>query len=472
MELTLTFDGNEPLYMQLYLHIRRLIQSGYFKNGAKLPSIRSLKQQLNVSKITVETAYHMLLEEGYVVSKERSGFIVAQSPLSPSLKPSIQADQAPDRSLQLQAIEDDAVDDLIDFNLLTIDGDSFPFRRWKSIVHEALSLHAQSIHQYGDVRGEYGLREALTHYLRKSRGVVCEPDQIIVGTGISYSVQLLSKLLEDHDKIGIEKPGIAQIHSFFAQSRFHLTPLPMEDSQLLELELEHKQIRLLYVTPSHRPTGDPLPYAARLLLLQWVSKQHGYIIEDDYDGELRLHGRSVPALQGLDTQGVVIYIGTFSKVFTPALRMNYMVLPPSLAQKVPSLTSYLSCPSRIDQWAMQLFITRGYWYRHLRRIRKIYREKQEKLVQLLRDYLPASVGVEGSKAGLHIELSMPAAFNVEQMTDMARREGVLVYGSQDEQGDSALDKPKIYIGFGGIKEQDMERGVQRLTKAWSSIFGS
>ncbi|WP_308634924.1 MocR-like pyridoxine biosynthesis transcription factor PdxR [Paenibacillus silvisoli] len=470
MDLALDLAGTEPLYLQVYSQIRALILTGAIREGTKLPSIRSLMQQLSISKTTVETAYHMLIEEGYVISKERSGLIVASSTFSVSEGMTGHSVQREARQVSKERSIPFSSDDPIDFSLLNVDGDSFPFRIWRSIVNESLSLHAQSIHQYGDVRGEYELRESLTHYLRKSRGVVCEPEQIIIGSGIASSIQLLARLLDGYGSIAVELPSIAQVGDMFAQHRFQLVPVTMDDSGRLKQELEQHRVRLLYVTPSHRPTGDPLPYACRQQLLQWAKEHNGYIIEDDYDGELRLFGRPVPALQGLDAHGSVIYIGTFSKVFTPAMRMNYMVLPPSLVQQLPELRHAMSCPSRIDQWAMQLLISRGHWYRHLRRIRKIYRKKQQRLLQLLRMHFPDSVHAEGSKAGLHIELSIKAAgLNADRLIELASQEGVLVYGSQHTDVRAASGHPKIYLGFGGMTEKNMERGVLKLRSAWSAV---
>jgi GntR family transcriptional regulator / MocR family aminotransferase len=214
----------------------------------------------------------------------------------------------------------------IDFNLLAVDGESFPIRAWKSAMADAISLHSQNIHHYGDPRGEFVLRESLAQYLQKSRGVICSPEQIIIGNGISYSIQLLSRLLGETE-VGIEKSGIAQVREIFTQNNFQITPISMHEIKLLEQELEGSNIRHLYLTPSHRSSGDLLPYAIRLRMLQWAKQNEGYLIEDDYDGELRLYGKPIPSLQSLDSDGVVVYVGTFSKVFTPALRMNYMVLP-------------------------------------------------------------------------------------------------------------------------------------------------
>ncbi|WP_189017626.1 MocR-like pyridoxine biosynthesis transcription factor PdxR [Paenibacillus marchantiophytorum] len=453
--------------MQLYTYIRSLIQDGAIKDGEKLPSIRSLKGQLNISKTTIETAYHMLLEEGYVFSKQRSGLIVVNPLLPQPANRSASLNEPTGSDLSRTQVDNK---DHIDFNLLTVDGESFPIRIWKSIIGESLSNHCQFIHQYGESHGEYSLRESISTYLRNSRGVTCSPEQIVIGSGISYSVQLLSRLIGERSFIGIEKHGIAQVRQVFSQNNFHLIPISMHDDQHFENVLTKNKINILYVTPSHRPTGSPLPFGKRQEMLQWAYKNNGYIIEDDYDGELRLSGKPVPSLQGLDKNGVVIYIGTFSKVFTPALRLNYMILPPSLLEKLQNLDYILSGPSRIDQWAMQLFISRGHWYRHLRRMRKLYRIKHDFLVQLLHRHLPASVRVEFSGSGLHIELSITTKISTEKLIELARNEGVLVYGGQDAQTHSDQNEAKIYLGFGGIKEKDMERGVLLLKKAWSEVL--
>lgn len=469
IELTLSFDDNSPLYRQLYNHIRFLIQHGILTDGMKLPSIRSLVQQLHISKTTVETAYHMLVEEGYVISKERSGLIVVHS---------YQAFPTNNSDSFINKIEENKLDikskntheNIIDFSLLTIDVDSFPLRLWKSVIGESLTLHNQSFHEYGDAQGEYPLRESLAQYLHNSRGVICSPEQIVIGSGISYSIQLLSRLLGENISVGIEKSGIAQVRNIFTQNRFEIVPVSLDRHDELEQELDSKKIRLLYVTPSHRPTGEALPYTIRQQMLKWAYENNSYLIEDDYDGELRLSGKPLPSLQGLDKNDAVIYIGSFSKVFTPALRLNYMVLPQHLLTKLKSLNQILSCPSRSNQWAMQLFISRGHWYRHLRRMRKIYRLKHDTLVQIISHNMPDSVQINSSGSGLHIELSIDTNVSVEKLIELARNEGVLVYGSQDPQLPSNSSKPNIYLGFGGIKEGEMVLGVQLLKKAWFSVL--
>ncbi|WP_219838152.1 PLP-dependent aminotransferase family protein [Paenibacillus sp. R14(2021)] len=457
--------------MQLYRYIRALIQEGSLAHGGKLPSIRALMRELQISKTTVETAYHMLLEEGYVQSKERSGLTVlnpqpGQAPNPPGKRFN---DERVHTALAQASIGESDKEALVDFSLLTIDGDSFPIRQWKSILGEALSNHSQSVHQYGEAYGELPLRESLAAYLRHSRGVMCAPEQIIVGTGFSSSLHLLSRLLGENCRVGIEEPSIAQVRHMFNQHRFQIVPFSVEALETGRLDTDKLQI--LYATPSHRPAGEPMPYGLRRQLLQWAYENKGYIIEDDYDGELRLSGKPIPSLQGLDAHGAVIYIGSFSKVFTPAVRMNYMVLPSDLLEKLHTLKPLVSSPSRIEQWAMELFISRGHWYRHLRRMRKVYRLKQDVLVQLLRSEMPESVRIEVSSSGLHLELTVETEVDAAALIELARQAGVLVYGSQDSGVDATGKEARIYLGFGGIKVNEMEQGIRLLKHAWSTVLG-
>ncbi|RIX60559.1 PLP-dependent aminotransferase family protein [Paenibacillus nanensis] len=437
--------------MQLYRHLRTLIHEGVLKDGTKLPSILSLRNQIKVSKTTIETAYHMLLEEGYVYSKERSGLYV--------IHPGPPVSSDPPRKTAA-----------IDFSLLAVDKASFPMRLWKAAVGESLLLLSESIHQYGDPFGEQGLRDSLAHYLRSSRGVVCSPEQIVIGSGFSYVLQLLSKLFGKQTKVGMERYSIAQVRTIFDQHPFHIVPFVVDENKVQLPSDEAGGLRLLYTTPSHRPAGAPLPYAHRLKMLQWAYENDGFIIEDDYDGELRISGKPVPAIQGLDRGDRVIYIGTFSKAFTPAIRINYMVLPRRLLHSLQSMPYTLSPPSRIDQTAVGLLLSRGHWYRHLRRMNQIYRKKYELLASCVQENMPQSVTIHNSGTALHMHLSVEAPVPSAILVEAARKEGVIVYESQDPDSESACGLSSIYLGFGGLDESEIRLGVQRLKSAWSSFL--
>ncbi|MGO4344720.1 PLP-dependent aminotransferase family protein [Paenibacillus sp. MCAF9] len=470
MDINLSEEEQGPVYLVLYRHLRKLIQSGALADGTKLPSIRSLREQSKLSKTTIETAYHMLLEEGYAVSKPRAGLFVIQSQLTPAaamVHTEILEEKASIHRHSIPLPTQNGT--VIDFSLLAVDGESFPIRAWKSVLHDALSHHASNVHQYGDPRGEYDLRLQLSYYLKRSRGVNCTPEQIIIGSGFSYSTQILAKLLNGASTIAVEEAGIAQVRAAFQQHGYNVAPVPVHNMENFVSILVDKQIQILYVTPSHRPNGSSLPYSTRQLLLHWASTNSAYIIEDDYDGEFRYSGKTIPSLQGMDHQGSVIYIGTFSKAFTPALRMNYMVVPTQLLSKLQAIEHTLTSPSRIDQWAMQLFMERGHWYRHVRKVRNLYRKKRAKLLQLIDTYLPEHVQVHGDSAGMHVEIAVQTTCSAEELIKLAASEDVYVYAAQDTPilpGRFA----RLYLGFGGVNEKEMERGLRRLVKAWAGAL--
>jgi len=202
-------------------------------------------------------------------------------------------------------------------------------------------------------------------------------------------------------------------------------------------------------------------------LLHWAATNQVYVIEDDYDGEFQYRDRPVPSLQGADQYGVVIYMGTFSKAFTPALRMNYMVLPEQLLIKLHSMEHVLSCPSRMDQLAMSVFMERGHWYRHIRRTRKRYRAKRDYLVKLIEEHLSPFTQAKVDSVGLHIEIKVRAKHSRSKLIELAYQEGVLLYGPQYEGQYQEGEQSKIYLGFGGVSDDEMEKGILLMKKAWA-----
>ncbi|WP_337102875.1 MocR-like pyridoxine biosynthesis transcription factor PdxR [Paenibacillus sp. YIM B09110] len=471
MDITLHPNDTGALYLQLYKRIKTLIQDGIVQNGTKLPSVRTLCKQLGVSKTTVETAYQMLLEEGYAASKPRSGLYVIHHHYGqhPRVSSYPHNNEPARQQYEQNAKPQDAV---IDFSLLTVDGESFPLRQWRSALAESLAANSRFIHEYGEPQGEHSLREQLARYLTNSRGAVCTAEQIVVGTGISNSIHVLSRLLGEGLSVGVEAYGIAQVRTIFEQNQLKLIPIQGEGEhhELTFEQLERSTLQALYLTPSHRPAGSPLPYKTRQQLLQWAQASGSYIIEDDYDGEFRYYGKTIPSLQGMDRHDSVIYLGTFSKSFTPALRMSYMVLPPKLMEKLNDLTHILTCPSRIDQWAMELFMEKGHWYRHIRKMRQVYRRKHERLIACIERCLPGKALVTSDHAGLHIELTLEASCSAERLIELAAAAGVRVYGLQNPDLPGLNDKPKLYLGFGGITDSEMSHGIQLLSEAWSPTW--
>jgi len=460
-------EPESPLYLRIYKQIREQIVCGGIPGNTRLPSVKALQLQLNISKTPIETAYQMLSAEGFVYSKPRSGYYSVDMGAAHTTKIAISSDADSVQSPEQPTIREYA----IDFHPGSVDDEMFPIRTWKRMLNLALEDYSRSIGKSGGMMGEIGLRRALAEYLRSSRGVACSPEQIVVGTGISYSMDLLAKLLDGIDNVAYEEPGFEQVRDQLLSHGYNLIPIPVDSESFQIKRLEDSKAQMIYVTPSHQfPTGRVMPYADRERLLHWADKSHAYIIEDDYDGEFRYFGKPIPSLQSLDRQGRVIYIGTFSKAFTPALRMNYMVLPKSLMSKLTKMRHCLSCPSRIEQWAMQAFIEQGHWYRHIRRMRNRYSRKHDRIIERIRATFGDRVEITGHSAGLHIQITVRTELGAKDLLLLAADKGVRVYDFRQmwmKPHDAGY--PSIYLGFAGLNESDLDKGIRLLKEAWSDI---
>ncbi|WP_276357952.1 PLP-dependent aminotransferase family protein [Cohnella caldifontis] len=480
MEGAATFDimlpesDGQPVYQRLYEQIRDRIRSGEIADGARLPSVRALQDQLNTSKTPIETAYQMLIAEGYVVSRPRSGLYVSNPYPAPTPEmtgvprtPESTVGISPAHTLHASS----GKQAVIDFDPARLDAEAFPLRIWSKMLREAFEAHANEIGNYGDPMGEYGLRAELADYLRSSRGVRCTPEQIAVGTGMAHSIDLLTHLLKDVRLVAMEEPGYHLVRNQLQLNGRDIVPIPLGDKGLALDVLEESRAQAVYVTPSHQfPTGFILPYPERKRLLEWADRNGAYVIEDDYDGEFRYVGKPIPSLQGLDEQGRVVYIGTFSKAFTPALRMNYMVLPMELAEQLARMPHEAACPpARAEQWAMQRFMAEGHWYRHIRKIRGIYRKKHAHLIGLIHERLGPRVEITGQNAGLHLQLTLQESRSSDELIGLAAQAGVRVYDLRKMWMDEERrlsDEPRLYLGFAGLKLKDMEKGIRLLEQAW------
>ncbi|MBB3111140.1 GntR family transcriptional regulator/MocR family aminotransferase [Paenibacillus phyllosphaerae] len=474
LNLNLASGQEQPLYLQLYQQIRNQIRSGAIAYGSRLPSIRALQNQLNISKTPIETAYQMLIAEGYAISKPRSGLFVMNMLSAPSSATFTDMDVAVKSPSSPVAPADEQQKLLIDFRASTTDEQQFPLRLWRQMLHHALDQAGEQLCKHGDAQGEASFRSVLADYLRKSRGVQCDPDQIVVGSGIRYSMNLLCALFEDRRTIAYEDPGYRVAQLLLERRGFEIVAVPVRERGIVIEALLETQADAVYVTPSHQfPTGTVMPYSDREQLLHWANNRNAYVIEDDYDGEFRYHGKPIPSLQGLDRSGRVIYIGTFSKAFTPAIRMNYMVLPAELAERARQMRLLLDAPSRIEQWAMQAFIEKGHWFRHIRRMRSSYRKKHHLLLEQLEAAFGTSVQVTGHNAGLHIQLTVRTSLSVLELVELAADEGVGVYDLERMQAirkQTYSGYPHIYLGFGGLQESQIIEGVRLLHRAWRTVL--
>ena len=453
------FVPGVPLYEQLYRHVAAAIRSGELAPGEKLPSKRQLCATLGVSMSTVETAYSMLTAEGYLLSRPRSGYTVAQViPLT--LSAPAEAPPAEERAPSPWRYH---------FSTGAVDTSVFPFSSWARISKEAVYENPELL-QRGHPQGDLPLRAALADLLSQYRGVRCHPDQIVLGAGADYLFSILLQLLPEHTHAALEDPGYPAAYATLRHHGRTAVPIPVDAEGMDPEALERSPATLCYVTPSHQfPLGVTMPVGRRSRLLQWAgAAENRYLIEDDYDSEFRYTSRPIPAMQGLDRQGKVVYLGTFSRSIAPAIRAAYMILPPALLSRYraefPSLASTVS---RFEQESLRRFVVQGLYARHLRRVSNLYRRKCAILTDAL-SAIPGAV-LSGHHAGLHFLLTVPGRTEEELVTAAAAR-SIRIH-PLSQYCHSAPPLPStVVLGFAGLTEEELAEAARELCAAFSQNF--
>lgn len=458
-------SSNIPLYEQLYLFIKKEIIGGRLQFGTKLPSKRKLADFLKISQNTVETAYEQLTAEGYVSAYPRRGYFVK----------AYEELEYVQTSHHLQEKTKKTQENIkYNFHPSAIDTENFPFSRWRKHAKNTIDKENHSLLLLGDSQGEMELRQEIAHYLYHSRGVQCSPDQIIVGAGLEILLQQLLPLFDENTVYGVEDPGyhlILQILKGFPNEAYSLEV----DEEGMKVEtIYHKNINVVYVTPTHHfPYGTVLSVNRRTKLLKWaIAEKKRYIIEDDYDSEFRYSGKSIPSLQSMDLGEKVIYLGAFSKSLMPSIRISYMVLPKLLLQQYKEESSVFqsSSVSRIDQHILSQFLKEGDFERHLNRMRKIYRRKLEKVLELLKPHQD-KLSIIGEHSGFHIVLVVNNGMSEEKLIQKATEADIKIYPlSTYSLGNKSEKPPQIVLGFAGIPEDELEGAVQLLLKCWGFDF--
>ncbi|WP_172251071.1 PLP-dependent aminotransferase family protein [Saccharibacillus deserti] len=478
LELTplLNPERDEPLYAQLYTYVREEIREQRLVPGRRLPSQRSLARHLGVSRNTVDAAYQQLLAEGYVHSEARRGLFVAELPddLPPSGR-RIQEKDSPHGSVQAFGTlpeQNRRAAPTCDFRYGDIDTDHFPFKAWRTLAARSLSAENAHLLLYGEARGEMDLRKQIAKYVYQARGVSCRPEQIVVGAGTPYLLDLLRRLIGDGGRYAMEDPGYLRARRVLEESGRSVLSIPLDEHGIRVDRLAAAGANTVYVTPSHQfPLGMIMPAARRLELIQWARERGGTILEDDYDSEFRYEGRPVPSLHSLDPYGNTVYMGTFSKSWMPSARVGYIVLPEKL---LPAYRQYedlfKQTVPRIEQHTLGLFMESGEWERHLNQMRQLYKKRYTALHEAIGREWGDSVRVVGSAAGLHVVLELGGALaglSEQDAIDAAKRRGVIVYGGSVFRHDPVEKTPvRLLLGFAGLSETKIEQGISLLGQAW------
>lgn len=454
-------DSKIPIYQQLYHFLKEEIQSGSIPFGTKLPSKRKLASYLGISQNTIQSAYDQLIEEGYIIAKEKSGFFVCQLDhlqhliLTPAKEPT------PVEGKQTVAY---------DYSYHGVDIPTFPFAIWRRLMKEVINEYDRELLIPGDCLGNKGLRQAIAAYLHHSRGVNCKADQVVISSGTEMLFQSLIQLLGKASVFGIENPGYEKLNQLFSSNRASFCAIPIDDYGMQPEYIQKSNANVLCITPAHQfPSGQIMPINRRIQLLNWANQaQDRYLIEDDYDSEFKYSGKPIPALQGLDANEKVIYMGSLSKSLSPTLRVSYMVLPNHLMERYHENLSYLLCPVPVfEQKTLCRFIEEGYFERHLNKMRNIYRRKRELLIDTMRK-AGYPITILGADAGLHVMVTVDNPMTEEQLIAAALQQGVKVYGISKYYYDKAFlpKQPTIILGYAVLSEEEIKASIPRLLKAW------
>ncbi|PJG83209.1 PLP-dependent aminotransferase family protein [Caviibacterium pharyngocola] len=450
-----------PLYLQLYQQIKQAICRQELKLGERLPSKRRLCEYLQISQNTVESAYHQLSAEGYVQSQARQGFFVCfQAELEFEGE---KYHQKTPHFLRAEKVT-------FDFNPNQIDTANFPLQRWKKCGRNCFGFHRRELLGLGDNQGDWTLRNEIAAYLFASRGVHCDAEQIVIAAGVESCLQQLILLFDQcypqqNFTYAMENYGYAKVErllNLYDKKVIKMPIHPQDDGVDLSF-LAQQNVNVAFLTPSHLyPFGQVMPITQRQRLLEWASgSEQRYIIEDDYDSEFRYKGKPIPSLQSLDFNQKVIYLGSFSKLLMPSLRLSFMVLPKTLlAHYRRNFDFFHSSVSRFEQQRLANFMQQGEFEKHLHRMRKIYRKKMELLCELLAPY-KHQLRYYGEHCGFYllVELLEEKRSSAE-LCELARQKGIRLYPI-DYAG-----KVLFSMGFGDLTETQLESAVIILADLW------
>lgn len=481
--------SGQPRYLRLYRRIREGVLAGAIPPGTRLPSARTLAREEGISRNTVEAALSQLQAEGFVVRRVGSGSWISDRIPDRLLRPMrfrqsdgraarrddrrVAAGQPPPGARRLSARGVELTVDLADsgaeegllFAPCVPALDALPLDSWKRIAARVARRASGPLLVPPPVAGLPELRAAVAAYLSMSRGVRCTADRVVIVNSTQQALDLVSRLLLDAgDTMWFEDPGYRAARCAFAAAGARLVPVPV-DAEGIDVAAgvaRAPDARLAYVTPSHQyPLGVTLSLARRLALLEWAERSGGWIVEDDYDSELRYDGRPHASMQGIDDGERVIYAGTFNKILFPTLRIAYLVLPPALVTPFARARQLVDgFPPSLTQRVLAEFIHDGYLSIHLRRVRTLYQQRRALFLSAAERYLAGVAQPGGADAGMHVTLHLPAGTDDTAISAAAQRRGLALPAlSTYFLGPAASG---LVVHYGHVPDSEIERGTRRL----------
>ncbi len=451
--LSVSREGSQTLGAQIEEQLRTAIREGTLKPDARVPSTRDLARQLEVSRRVVVDAYSQLAAEGYLALRQGARPRVSETAAAAGVAAAELLRPAPPPRF--------------DFRPRAPDVTSFPRSAWLRSLREALDLMTDADLGYGDPRGVEALRSALADYLGRVRGVVADPARVVVTSGYSQGQGIVCRVLAARGarRIAFENPSHPDQRLIATTAGLEIVPVAVDEDGIRVEELARADVDVVVLTPAHQhPTGAVLSGERRSALLEWLRARDAIAIEDDYDAEYRYDRAAVGALQGLEPERIV-YAGSASKTLAPALRLGWLVVPPSLTEAVSSEKDMADCgTARIEQHAFADFISRGDLDRHLRRMRTRYRRRRDLLVEALADTLPEAI-VRGIAAGLHVTAQLPDDYDEQAIIEEARRRRIDLTTMREFWVEPGDGPPTLLLGYAQIPEPAIPASVHEVAQA-------
>src|SRR5215204_1262479 len=483
-------NSDRPLYRQIYETIRRSILNGDFHPGRQLPASRHLAKKLGISRMTVINAYDQLQAEGYLESRAGAGTFVAEHLPEEFLQtPRVERQENETQSLprklkfsrygknifeeRCAILQSQKPTPIVPFQYGLVAIDEFPFDTWVKLTNKSYYSLSRNEFGYGDPAGYYRLREAIAAYLKSFRAVNCTPEQVIITNGAQQAFDLIGRIfIQPETEIWVENPCYTGAKQVFQTFEANLVPVPVDKDgfNLAAVLKPSAKGQLVYVTPSHQfPLGVTMSLTRRLQLLVWTRATESWIIEDDYDSEFRYEGRPLASLQGLDRDGRVFYISTFSKTIFSALRLGCLVVPHDLIEVFTAVRA-LNCSHAplIDQATLAAFINEGYFVRHIRRMRRLYEERQEILISEVEKHLAGRLEVKKSVAGMHVIGWLNEDLDDHIVSAQAAEFGVKAAAVLSFSL-TKVERGGLILGYTATDEKQIKQGVKRLARAMESL---
>lgn len=460
-------EKEEPLYIQIYDQIRHDILSGNLKENQVLTGSRTLAKTLQISRNTVDNAYSQLCAEGYITPQKGIGYVVMPIPKILNKKSPVIQNKRPDDKILVKHIKYDLTNS-------SFTSDLFPKKLWKKFTPVCLDMldNESKLRPYQDKNGSQYLRSHLLKYLHKIRGVSCTEDQIIITCGFQNALNIICELiLQGNATVLVEEPGFDKATSVFRNNGCNVKAMPIDDQGLITSQLPcQNDIQAVYTTPSHQfPTGVTMPIGRRYELLHWANEHNAYIIEDDFDSELRYYARPVPSLQSVDLHDCVIYLGTFFKAISPSIRKGYMILPPKLKKTYDEkYQNYSSTVPLLNQLIIGKLLETEQYDRHVRKLNQIFRKRLELFYKELSD-VQDKIKISSNGSGQYFLLKFSETVNQEELIASAFNHGVQVYSTMNFWQEKADCPPNtLFLGFSKIRLEDIPDCVKRLKSAWKT----